>query len=148
MLSIILSIIQIILNVIIIILIFKNRKWGVIMKNNIKNVRESKGMTQRECADILEISLRAWQTYEQGVSEPKQALLCKIADMFSVSIDYLLGRETGEPETIDKLVGEFNMSALEKEILDNYLSLPKDMRGDLMEFLQKSVQKVMNESGE
>ncbi len=118
------------------------------MKNNIKNVRESKGMTQRECADILEISLRAWQTYEQGVSEPKQALLCKIADMFSVSIDYLLGRETGEPETIDKLVGEFNMSALEKEILDNYLSLPKDMRGDLMEFLQKSVQKVMNESGE
>lgn len=148
MLSIILSIIQIILNVIIIILIFKNRKWGVIMKNNIKNVRESKGMTQRECADILEISLRAWQTYEQGVSEPKQALLCKIADMFSVSIDYLLGREIGEPETIDKLVGEFNMSALEKEILDNYLSLPKDMRGDLMEFLQKSVQKVMNESGE
>lgn len=118
------------------------------MKNNIKSVREKIGMTQKECADKLGLTLRAWQTYEQGVSEPKNEVLCKIADMFHVSIDYLLGRETGEPETLDKLVGEFNMSALEKEILDNYLSLPKDMRSDLMEFLQKSVQKVMKESSE
>lgn len=118
------------------------------MKNNIKHVREQRNMTQKECADELNISLRAWQTYEQGVSEPKQELLCKIADMFQISIDYLLGRETGEPETLDKLEREFNMSALEKEILDNYLALPKDMRGDLMEFLQKSVQKVMNESSD
>lgn len=118
------------------------------MKNNIKIVRECRNMTQKECADTLNITLRAWQTYEQGVSEPKHELLFRIADMFNVSLDYLLGRETGEPETIDKLAGEFNMSALEKEILDNYLSLPKDMRGDLMEFLQKSVQKIMNESGE
>ncbi len=116
------------------------------MKNNIKSVRESKNMTQKECADLLGITLRAWQTYEQGVSEPKYELLFRIANMFNVSLDYLLGRETGEPETLDKLVGEFNMSALEKEILDNYLSLPKDMRSDLMEFLQKSVKKVMEKS--
>lgn len=90
--------------------------------------------------------MRAWQTYEQGVSEPKQEVLFKIADMFNVSLDYLLGRETDEPETLDKLEREFNMSALEKEILDNYLSLPKDMRSDLMEFLQKSVKKVMEKS--
>lgn len=115
------------------------------MKNNIKSVRECRSKTQKECADTLGITLRAWQTYEQGVREPKQEVLCKIADMFNVSLDYLLGRETGEPETIDKLAGEFNMTALEKEILDNYLSLPKDMRGDLMEFLEKSVQKVMDE---
>lgn len=116
------------------------------MKNNIKNVREQKSMTQKECADKLSITLRAWQTYEQGVSEPKQEVLFKIADMFNVSLDYLLGRETDEPETLDKLEREFNMSALEKEILDNYLSLPKDMRSDLMEFLQKSVKKVMEKS--
>ena len=53
------------------------------MKNNIKAVREIKDMTQKECADSLGVTLRAWQTYEQGVSEPKQELLCKIADMFA-----------------------------------------------------------------
>lgn len=118
------------------------------MKNNIKSVREQRNLTQKDCADALGITLRAWQGYEQGIREPKFESLCKIADMFGVTLDYLLGRKTGEPETIDKLAGEFNMSALEKEILDNYLSLPKDMRGDLMEFLQKSVQKVMEESGD
>lgn len=112
------------------------------MRNNIKYVREHKGITQKECADTLGITLRAWQTYEQGVSEPKQELLCRIADMFNVSLDYLLGRETGEPDTIDKLVGEFNMTALEKKILEGYLDLPENLRGDFMEFLQKSVREV------
>lgn len=113
---------------------------------NIKLAREKSGKKQQECADELGVTLRAWQTYEQGVREPKFELLIKIADMFGVTTDYLLGRETGEPETLDKLEREFNMSALEKEILDNYLSLPKDMRSDLMEFLQKSVKKVMEKS--
>lgn len=75
-------------------------------------------------------------------------MIVKLANLYNVTTDYLLGRDTGEPEALDKLVGEFNMSALEKEILDNYLSLPKEMRSDLMEFLQKSVQKVMEKSGE
>ena len=117
-----------------------------IMKNNIKNVREQRNITQKECADSLGISLRAWQTYEQGVSEPKQELLCKIADMFNVSLDYLLGRDNGEPSIIDKLTSQFNMTLLEKKIVENYLTLPKDMRGDLMTFLSKTVKEVEAES--
>ncbi len=115
------------------------------MNNNIKLAREQSGKTQKECADILSITLRAWQSYEQGMREPKHEVLCRIADLFNVTTDYLLGRETGEPETLDKLTAEFNMSALERKIVDNYLSLPKDLRGDLMNFLEKSVKEVMNE---
>ena len=62
------------------------------MKNKIKQLREEMTLTQKECADKFGVTLRAWQTYEQGVSEPKYELLCKIADMFNVSLDYLLGR--------------------------------------------------------
>lgn len=116
------------------------------MKNLIKQIRETRKLSQRECAEALGITLRAWQTYEQNVSEPKQELLCKIADLFNVSLDYLLGRDTGEPDTLDKLSSEFNMSALERKIVDNYLSLPKDLRGDLMAFLEKSVKEVMSEN--
>lgn len=116
------------------------------MKNNIKYVREKKALTQKECADTLGITLRAWQTYEQGVSEPKQDLLCKIADMFNVSIDYLLGRNTEEQTALDELAGQFNMSLLEKKIVEEYLKLPDKMRGDLMEFLEKAVREVEEES--
>ena len=118
------------------------------LKNNIKNAREKSKMTQQDCADYFEIGLRAWQTYEQGRSEPKNELLVRMADCFNVTTDYLLGRETGEPKAIDKLASEFNMSALEKEIINNYLSLPHDMRDYLMELLQKSVQKIIKENKE
>lgn len=118
------------------------------MTNNIKTARERSGKTQKECADCLSITLRAWQGYEQGIREPKYEVLCSIADLFNVTTDYLLGRDTGEPDTIDKLAAEFNMSALEKKIVDNYLSLPESMRSDFMEFLDKSVKEVMRENGD
>ena len=63
------------------------------MKNNIKILRENRNLTQKDCADIFGVTLRAWQTYEQGVSDPKYETLCKIADYFDVTVDYLLGRE-------------------------------------------------------
>lgn len=113
---------------------------------NIKIAREKSGKKQQECADAIGVTLRAWQGYEQGIREPKFKLLIEIADMFNVTTDYLLGRETGEPEPIEVLASRFDMTALEKEILDNYLALSKDTRGDMMEFLQKSVKKVMEKS--
>lgn len=66
------------------------------MKNNIKAAREKQGLTQQECAELFNVKLRAWQTYEQGVSEPKFEVLCKIADKFGVTTDYLLGREKSD----------------------------------------------------
>lgn len=116
--------------------------------DNLKKAREKAGYTQLQTAEKLGISDGTYKNYEQGKREPNGDKIVALADLFNVTTDYLLGRETGEPETIDKLSHEFNMSALEKEILDNYLSLPKDMRGNLMEFLQKSVQNIMNDSSD
>ncbi len=117
------------------------------MKTNIKQARERAKKQQQECADAVGITLRAWQGYEQGIREPKFETLCKIADMFNVTLDYLLGRDTGEPEPLDSLAGQFNMTALEKKIVEGYLELPEDMRDNLMEFLEKAVREVMKEGG-
>lgn len=114
----------------------------------LKDLRQKKGFTITQLCDVIGMNQNTYAKYERGERDVSTETLSKFADFYGVTTDYLLGRETGEPETLDKLAGEFNMSALEKEILDNYLSLPEDMRGDLMEFLQKSVQKVMEESGE
>lgn len=113
---------------------------------NIRAARERSGKKQSDCAAAIGVTLRAWQGYEQGIREPKFETLCAIADFFHVTTDYLLGRDTGEPDAIEQLAGEFNMTALEKKILDEYLSLPEDLRGDLMEFLRRSVQEVAAES--
>lgn len=115
------------------------------MTNNIKNARERLNMTQQDCADYFEVGLRAWQTYEQGRSEPKNELLVRMADYFHVTTDYLLGRSTEEQNAIDRLAGEFNMSALEKKIMEGYVNLPVNMRTDLMDFLHRSVLEVIEE---
>ena len=114
----------------------------------LSDVRKKRQLTMKEVAEALDISLSAYQKYENGTRDVSTAMLSKIADFYGVTTDYLLGRSTGEPDTLDTLAAEFNMSALEKKIVDNYLSLSPDMRGDLMEFLRKTVAEVMNESGE
>ena len=111
--------------------------------DNLKQARKLSGMTQREVADALGIGQSTYKNYECGFREPNGDTIVSLANLFNVTTDYLLGRDTGEPTPLDSLAAEFNMSALERKIVDNYLALPPSMRGDLMEFLQKSVQEVM-----
>ncbi len=98
------------------------------MKNNIKSARERKGYTQQECADIFGVKIRSWQTYEQGVSEPKYDLLCRIADTFGVTTDYLLGRESKKNP-----IAMLNLAIGEKEALDLYCKLPENIRQIIMD---------------
>ena len=112
----------------------------------LKELRKNKGISQEDAANALGISVRAYQNYEYEQREPNIEMIVKLANFYGVTTDYLLGRDQDEPSTIEKLAGEFNMSALEREIIDGYVKLPKDMREDLMEFLHKSVKKVMSES--
>lgn len=63
------------------------------MKGFVKHVKKC-GFTQQNMADKLEISLNAYQKYEQAERSPSLECLVKIADIFNVSIDYLLCRDT------------------------------------------------------
>ncbi len=116
------------------------------MNNNLKTIRKTRNLTIKEVVLGTGIPMRTYQNYEYCEREISASALFKLADFYGVTTDYLLGRETGEPEPIDQLASEFNMTALEKKILDNYLSLPKNMRADLMEFLHKSVKEVQDEN--
>ena len=101
------------------------------MKNNIKVVRENRGLTQQECADLFGVKLRAWQTYEQGVSEPKFETLCKIADEFCVTTDYLLGREPAPNPFSDLNLSEED----EANVVAKYMSLPPEIRACMLDVL-------------
>lgn len=57
----------------------------------LKQHRKQKGLTQKAVADAIEISLRGYQQYEQGKFEPNIARLIKLADLFEISVDELIG---------------------------------------------------------
>ncbi|WP_040952929.1 helix-turn-helix domain-containing protein [Gorillibacterium massiliense] len=58
--------------------------------------REKRSMTQEDLSAKLGITRAALSHYEKNRREPDSDTLNKIADFFSISIDYLLGR-TDEP---------------------------------------------------
>lgn len=49
--------------------------------------------TQQRMADMLTLSLNAYQKYEQAERMPPADTLVRIADLFNVPTDYLLGRD-------------------------------------------------------
>lgn len=61
-------------------------------QNILKNLRMSRGYTQAEFADALNISRSRIGMYETGAREPDFETLEMIADFFHVDTDYLLGR--------------------------------------------------------
>ena len=60
--------------------------------NRIKELRKRAGLLQQELAKKLNISDSTLSGWENGKFEPDQKNLFALAEIFEVSIDYLLGR--------------------------------------------------------
>ncbi len=59
----------------------------------LREMRMKCGFTQQNMADRLNISLNAYQKYEQAERSPSLSCLVSIADIFDISLDYLLCRD-------------------------------------------------------
>ena len=61
--------------------------------NRLREIRMLKGLTQEKLAELVGISLRNYQYYEQGKHVPSFEILIKLADILEISLDYLVGRD-------------------------------------------------------
>lgn len=68
--------------------------------NRLKELRKAKGFTQKEIAQMLDLKERTYKSYENNERETDSQVLVKIANLFDVSIDYLL---------------DFDVNAVQKE---------------------------------
>lgn len=59
--------------------------------NKLKNLRSEKNLTQKQVADRIGLAISAISSYESGTRYPSYEVLIKLARMFHVSTDYLLG---------------------------------------------------------
>ncbi len=60
-------------------------------KNNLKLLRQEKGIGQVELAKKLGVSKGIISLWENGLREPSMSSLIEIANFFNVSIDFLVG---------------------------------------------------------
>lgn len=70
------------------------------MTLKLKEIRTIKGYSQQEVADHLGSTAVSYSRYESGNRSPSLEMLIKLADYFDVTIDYLLGRNTGVPQAL------------------------------------------------
>jgi len=59
-------------------------------------LRKEKNLSQKEIARVLQITQQAYSNYENGRREPDYNMLKKIADLYKVSLDWLLNNEIQE----------------------------------------------------
>ena len=63
------------------------------MKNRVKELRTAAGMTQQQLADRVHVSSRTIISLEKELYNPSLLLAYRIAELFGVTVDYLLCRQ-------------------------------------------------------
>ena len=78
----------------------KNPNNGKFQKNvklqlsrRMKDLREDNDLKQWQLAKMLKIDRSTYAHYERGRTQPDLEMIMKLANYYSVSVDYLLGND-------------------------------------------------------
>lgn len=104
------------------------------LKDNLKELRKNNNFTLKDISKKLNVALSTYNGYELGNNLPTIFTVQTIADIYQVSVDYLLGHETKnivllnvlsveKREAIKKLIESNNLIASKVNI---YIDVLKD----------------------
>ena len=93
---------------------------------NLKAIRERKNITQVRLSIEIGVSQETISAYESGKAMPSTDTLCRIADYFNVSADYLLDR-TSIPYPVKDISLE-GLDSGETELIAHFRQLSKNNR--------------------
>lgn len=100
---------------------------------NLKELRENKGLTQREIAKLLDISQVTYCNWENNKTEPDLNNLIRLCKFFMVSTDYLLGIESEDGRII---IQEPELPIDENKLLSNYRALTDELKALTQEYVK------------
>lgn len=100
------------------------------LKENIKSIRKSKGLSQEELAIKLNVVRQTISKWEQGLSVPDTEMLISIAEVLKTPVSTLLGENISESKVDDlKAISE------KLEIINLQLSQRKNERRKIAHWL-------------
>lgn len=79
----------------------------------LKELRIANNVSQTEIANLLDVTRQAYSRYELGQRELGYDMLCKLADYYDVSVDYLIGHDSSP-------LAERPMSAIAENFIREY----------------------------
>ena len=100
------------------------------LKENIKAIRKSKGLSQEELAIKLNVVRQTISKWEQGLSVPDSEMLISISEVLETPVSTLLGENISEPKVADlKAISE------KLEIINLQLSQRKNTKRKIIHWL-------------
>lgn len=109
----------------------------------VKEVRKSLNMTLEKFGEKLGVTKVAISNIEKGNRNLTEQMVRSICREYNVNYDYLM-YDKGDmfddlPQTIlDELCAQYNLDELDRQIVDIYISLPKQLRDSVKEHIKKA----------
>lgn len=100
------------------------------LKDNIKSIRKSKGLSQEELAIKLHVVRQTISKWEQGLSVPDSEMLISISEVLETPVSSLLGENI-----IESKVDDLKVISEKLEIINLQLSERKNMRRKIVRWL-------------
>ncbi|WP_085832828.1 helix-turn-helix domain-containing protein [Clostridium merdae] len=119
----------------------------------LKRLRTEYGLTQAQLATRLGISASAVGMYEQGRREPDSELLARLARMFHVSTDTLLGfrqePQAGQEQEVNSVIDRFtNILKNQQGLMFNGTPLSEADREKIVNAIRVAAAIAIPEEGE
>ena len=100
----------------------------------IRDLRRERQLTQQAVADSLQIHRTTYTKYETGCVAPDQQGLLRLADIFGVTVDTLLGHDTQGVANAES--GDMNLTAEERDLVQLFRQLSNDAKQAAMKQLR------------
>ncbi|MBE5780672.1 MAG: helix-turn-helix transcriptional regulator [Clostridiales bacterium] len=96
------------------------------MLENLKKLRQEKGISQKQLADVVSVSQQSINKYENHSVEPDIETMIRIADYFDTSVDYLIGHS--EVNRRCEQVQPHDLNECETELIEDFRKLTEKQR--------------------
>lgn len=103
------------------------------IKEQLKKIREEKGLSRKEVSEKAGIPYTTYVKYETGEREPVVSSLIKLADFYQTTLDHLVGRAP-QTDPIQLLISQSILTPQEME--EQFASLPEDLQAIVLALIR------------
>ncbi len=109
----------------------------------VKKIRKSMGLTLDKFGEKLGVTKQTVSRIENGINNLTEQMTKSICREFNVNEKWLRTEEepvfNNSSQTIlDELCSQYNLDELDKQIVDIYISLPKQLRDSVKEHIKNA----------
>ena len=100
------------------------------MLKNLKFLRNKKGISQQQLADVIGISQQSINKYENHNIEPDISTLIAFADYFNTSVDYLIGNTDIDRKI--EAVHQYDLNNEEAALIEKFRLLSREEKDSIL----------------